>query len=244
VFAGSKCIVFATAGREVDGDGAAGDVVAVAAVGSDEGEGDVADGVGALANPSVGIATAPACRCGCDELQAVAASVATTTSAAADRVEPTGRRYGRRAGCFHSAGLSTDSAPMTDTASRVPRLIGMTSRTDELLRILQEHFNPREEGWLWIALSMNGAEGGVVNQVEGPYDDAAGAARALAMIVNETGADRAYVALCRQEGRPTERDREMWRRLRAAANADVLVDMVVFNDTDAWSMREEDAAAA
>src|SRR4051812_40279494 len=76
VFTGSNCIVLATPRRNVDGDEDGdtwlGVVVAVVLVGREDGGSDVVDGVGPLVNPSVGLATAPACRCGCDEPQPVA----------------------------------------------------------------------------------------------------------------------------------------------------------------------------
>ena len=117
------------------------------------------------------------------------------------------------------------------------------SRAAELLAILQDHFNPREEGWLWLATFFDGDEKGVVNEIEGAYPDPIVTAHALASIVNECGAV-AYLALCRWDGRPTEADRELWRDLRRQASPELLLDMVVFNDTGAWSMRDEDAAAA
>src|SRR5436305_13709332 len=55
-----------------------------------------------------------------------------------------------------------------------------TSTPDERLAILQQHFNPREEGWLWLAMYADAREGGVVSQIEGEYDDAPATARALA----------------------------------------------------------------
>ena len=123
-----------------------------------------------------------------------------------------------------------------------------TSRTDELLAILQEHFKPREEGWLWVATFRDGDDNGVVQEITGDYGDAAAMANALGRIVNgvisSCGIDRVYLALCRSEGRPTESDRELWRDLRGRIAGDVLVDMVVFNQREAWSMRAEDAAAA
>jgi hypothetical protein len=118
-----------------------------------------------------------------------------------------------------------------------------TSGTDDLLAILQRFFNPREEGWLWLATYVDGRDGGVVNQIEGAYDDAAESARGLARVINDRRIDRAYVALCRGEGRPTEADRELWRELRRLVSAESLVDMVVFNRREAWSMRAEDAAS-
>jgi hypothetical protein len=118
-----------------------------------------------------------------------------------------------------------------------------TSRQDELLGILQEHLNPREEGWLWIALYADGRDGGVVNQIEGHYEDALATARGVAAVINEIGPDKAYIALCRSDGRPTEEDRALWRELRDGVPADVLVDLAVFSEIRAWSMRKEDAAA-
>ena len=117
------------------------------------------------------------------------------------------------------------------------------SRTDEFLAILQSCYNPREEGWLWLATYRDDSDQGVVAQVEGHYEDAPATARSLALIVNEVPADRSYLALCRRDGRPTETDRELWRDLRRLAEPDRLIDMVVFNQSDSWSMREEDAAA-
>lgn len=73
----------------------------------------------------------------------------------------------------------------------------MTNHTPRsLLSILQEHFDPREEGWAWLA-PRGERVGGVVSQIEG-----------------------------------------------AEVTLEQLSDMVVFNDRHAWSMREEDAAAA
>ncbi|MBV9293725.1 MAG: hypothetical protein JO222_14890 [Frankiales bacterium] len=117
-------------------------------------------------------------------------------------------------------------------------------RTEKLLAILQEHFNPREKGWIWLALYADGDDRGVVNQIEGEFGDPLEAAQALARIVNEIRPDHAYVALCRREGRPREVDRELWRELRRRVADERLFDMVVFSDRHAWSMRAEDAAAA
>lgn len=119
-----------------------------------------------------------------------------------------------------------------------------THRTDQLLTILQECFNPREDGWLWLASYVDDQEGGVVAQFEGAYEHPAATGRGLARIVTDSAADRCYVALCRREGRPRESDREMWRLLRDRTDANQLIDMVVFNRETAWSMREEDATAA
>jgi hypothetical protein len=119
-----------------------------------------------------------------------------------------------------------------------------TARTDELLAVLQSSFSPREEGWLWLAAYVEDREGGVVSQFEGAYEDAAATARGLGEIIHGCGADRAYVALCRHEGRPTEADREMWRDLRGLVSRESLVDMVVFNQRETWSMRVEDASSA
>ncbi|MBV9486592.1 MAG: hypothetical protein JO246_11090 [Frankiaceae bacterium] len=114
---------------------------------------------------------------------------------------------------------------------------------ENLLGILQDHFNPREEGWLWVATFMDGAEGGVVNQIEGDYGEPIRMADSLAYIINGCGADRAHLALCRRGGRPREVDREFWRRLRDQIDADVLQDMIVFDRRGTWSMRGEDEGA-
>jgi hypothetical protein len=119
-----------------------------------------------------------------------------------------------------------------------------TSRTDTLLAILQEYFNPREDGWLWLATYRDDADGGIVNQVDGAYQDPTATAYGLARMSNEGGADRAFLALCRPGGRPYEVDRRLWRELRRLVSADVLIDMVVFDRRGTWSMRAEDAAAA
>jgi hypothetical protein len=119
-----------------------------------------------------------------------------------------------------------------------------TSRTDKLLAILQEYFTSREEGWLWLATYRDDCEQGVVNQIEGAYEDVPATAAALGHIINGCSADRTYLALCRSEGRPTEADRELWRDLRGRVTPESLLDMVVFNQSETWSMRTEDAAAA
>lgn len=118
-----------------------------------------------------------------------------------------------------------------------------TSRTDDLLAILQDHYNRREEGWLWLATFFEDDEQGVVNQFEGAYSDPIQSAQGLAHVINELGA-RAFLALCRVDGRPREIDRELWRELRSQASPDLLIDMVVFDKDHAWSMRAEDTAAA
>ena len=117
------------------------------------------------------------------------------------------------------------------------------SRTDSLLAILQNHYNPREEGWLWMASFLGDDDKGVVNQFEGSYEDPVRTAAGLAEVINGLGV-LAYLALCRFEGRPREADREMWRALRDQASPDLLIDMVVFDKDRAWSMRAEDNAAA
>ena len=117
-----------------------------------------------------------------------------------------------------------------------------TSRTDELLTILQEHFNPEEEGWLWLAVFRDD-EPGLLNQIEGNYTDPTLAAHALARIIGECNDHHAFIAICRWDGRPTETDREMWRDLRPMVPVDRLIDMVIFNRRESWSMRAEDAAA-
>ena len=120
----------------------------------------------------------------------------------------------------------------------------MPTQSDDLLRILQECFNPREEGWLWLATYSDGVEGGVVGQFEGAYEDVSATAKGLALVINGCGADRAHLSLCRQEGRPTEADRRLWRELRAQVAPERLTDMVVFNGRAIWSMRGEDLGAS
>jgi hypothetical protein len=119
-----------------------------------------------------------------------------------------------------------------------------TSRTDDLLAILQGHFKPRENGWLWLATDFDGDERGIVHEITGAYEDPVAAAYGVGRIVDACTPDHAYIALCRSEGRPTESDREMWRVLRGLVSAETLTDMVVFNRRQAWSMRAEDTAAA
>lgn len=121
----------------------------------------------------------------------------------------------------------------------------MTSaRIDELMSILQRFFNPREEGWLWLAFYEDDRAGGVLNQIEGQYEDPVATARSLAYLINEIGPDHAHVALCRWDGRPTEDDRELWRQLDRQVNTERLLDMIVFNAELRWSMRADDAIAA
>jgi hypothetical protein len=120
----------------------------------------------------------------------------------------------------------------------------MAAPTDPLLAILQDFFNPAEEGWLWLALYDDDAERKIVEQIEGSFDDAAQAAQALGDLINGVPPERAWLAICRSEGRPYESDRELWRRLRAAVTPGKLVDMVAFNARIVWSMREEDVAAS
>jgi hypothetical protein len=117
------------------------------------------------------------------------------------------------------------------------------SAADSLLSILQEHFNPREDGWLWIALYEDGHHGGVVQQIDGEYEGAIETGRSLAYIINGCGAPHAFLALCRGDARPTEGDRELWRELRSLLDPRMLTDLVVFNRRKTWSMRAEDAAA-
>jgi len=121
----------------------------------------------------------------------------------------------------------------------------MTSaRIDELLGILQQFFNHREEGWLWLAFYADDAPGGVLNQIEGQYEDPVTIAKSLAYLVNEIAPDRAHLAVCRWDGRPTEDDRELWRQLDRLVPADRLLDMIVFNAELRWSMRADNAVAA
>jgi hypothetical protein len=96
---------------------------------------------------------------------------------------------------------------------------------------------------VWLALYRGECDKGLVNQIEGAYDDPIISARALGRIINECGADHAYLALCRHEGRPRESDRELWRELRGLVSTDRLIDMVVFGPDESCSMRTEDAAA-
>ena len=117
-------------------------------------------------------------------------------------------------------------------------------RIDTLMKILQQHFNPREEGWLWIALYADGRDGGVLNQIEGECTDIPATAHALTTIITGGDPDRVYLALCRWDGRPRESDRELWRMLDAQISSDKLADMIVFNDSQRWSMRADNIAAA
>ena len=117
-----------------------------------------------------------------------------------------------------------------------------TARTEHLLGILQDCFKPREEGWLWLALFAE-VEGGVVQQITGEYEGVRETAWFLAEAINRCRPDHAFVAISREDGRPTESDRELWRDLRGRVDPDVLVDLVVFNRDERWSMRGEDAGA-
>lgn len=118
----------------------------------------------------------------------------------------------------------------------------MTTPAETLLAILQQYFNPREEGWLWVAF-YDDDQPGVVEQIEGDYEDVAATVTGLSQVINGVSFEHAHLAVCRREGRPTEADRELWRGLREAVDAARLVDLVVFNDRDAWSMRDEDRQA-
>lgn len=119
----------------------------------------------------------------------------------------------------------------------------MRTRTDDVLAILQKCFHPREEGWLWLATYLVDAEGGRVSQFEGAYEHPTATAHGVADIVNGCGAERAYLAACRRDGRPTKGDRELWHELRPRVGPELLIDMVVFHRDEARSMRAEDAAA-
>ena len=119
-----------------------------------------------------------------------------------------------------------------------------TKRIDNLLSTLQQFFNPREEGWVWVALERDDLDRGVVSQIEGAYDDPSDAARGLTNVIEASEADRAYVAICRWDGRPTEDDRAVLSELDRTFSADRLIDMVAFNDVQRWSMRADSAAAA
>jgi hypothetical protein len=94
-----------------------------------------------------------------------------------------------------------------------------TSRSDTLLTILQDFFNPREEGWLWLATYRDDEDGGTVEQVEGAYEEPVATAHGIADIVTNSGAHKAYIALCRAEAQPLESDRELWRVLRGLLGA-------------------------
>lgn len=118
------------------------------------------------------------------------------------------------------------------------------SATADLLSILQDCFNPREDGWLWVAVLPAEGSHGVVQQIEGDYEDPVPTADALAAIISGCGADRAFLALCRRDARPTEGDCILWRRLREAVRGELLIDMVVFNRHRTWSMRADDSAVA
>lgn len=118
------------------------------------------------------------------------------------------------------------------------------ARIDELLGILQQFFNPREEGWLWLAFYADDATGGLLNQIEGQYEEPVATAQSLAYLINNIGPDRAHLALCRWDGRPTEADRELWRELDRLVSSETLIDMIVFNAELRWSMRADDALAA
>lgn len=119
----------------------------------------------------------------------------------------------------------------------------MTTPTiDFLIETLQLHFKPREEGWAWLALHDDDHPG-VVSEITGEYEGAVETAAALANIITGVGAVHAFLALCRASGRPTEADRRLWRHLREHVASDVLVDMVVFNDSAVWSMRAEDSTS-
>jgi len=119
-----------------------------------------------------------------------------------------------------------------------------TKRIDDLLDTLQRFFNPSEEGWVWVALERDDVEGGIVSQVEGAYDDPRTAARGLANVIEASEADRAYVAICRWDGRPTEDDRAVWRELARTFSEENLIDMVAFNDLQRWSMRADNVVTA
>jgi hypothetical protein len=129
-------------------------------------------------------------------------------------------------------------------ALRLPHCGHMAnSRIATLLAILQDHFNPREEGWMWVAHFIDDdEESGVVNQIEGEYGEPLSMADGLAGVINGSHT-QACLLLCRRSARPTEADRELWRRLRDLVSAELLVDLVVFDRRGTWSMRDEDARA-
>jgi len=117
------------------------------------------------------------------------------------------------------------------------------SRTDELLTILQDFYEVREEGWLWLALYDEDSEHGVVQEITGDYGEPISMSNLMAEAINRIEPVRAFLAVCRSDGRPTEADREFWRNIRRLVDASRLTDMVVFNRRTSWSMRAEDAAA-
>jgi len=119
----------------------------------------------------------------------------------------------------------------------------MPAPAESLLAILQDHFRPREDGWLWIAFFDDGDDRGVVEQIEGSMSAEPGAAQGLATVINGVSIDRVFLALCRTAGRPQEADRELWRFLRSEVDTEKLVDLVVFNGHETWSMRGEDLTA-
>ena len=118
------------------------------------------------------------------------------------------------------------------------------SGTHDVLPILQECFDPREDGWLWLATYVDGRQGGALAQIEGDYEDPAAVASGLAQIISDCGADRCYLALNRRDAQPTEGDRELWRDLCRLVDAERLIDLVVFNRDQAWSMRAETGTPA
>jgi hypothetical protein len=118
----------------------------------------------------------------------------------------------------------------------------MPTPVEKLLPILQEFYKPRESGWLWVAFYRDGDEAGIVEEITGDYGEPS-FAEPLAELINGVTPDRAWLALCRPDGRPHESDREFWRRLRELVDAHRLVDMVIFNRQSIWSMRDEDSAA-
>jgi hypothetical protein len=117
------------------------------------------------------------------------------------------------------------------------------NRTSELLGILQQHYNPREEGWMWVAVRPPYAERGALNQVEGEPLDPVTMVRSWSEILSSLGPVEVFIAICRRGGRPHEADRHFWRgmRNRFDGTETVLIDLVAFNHDEAWSMREEDA---
>lgn len=118
---------------------------------------------------------------------------------------------------------------------------------ENLLPILQESYKAKETGWSWLLMWQDGDDSGLVNEITGDYVEVTTAetmADRMAEIINNIGPDYTWLATCRPEAQPLERDREFWRRLRSQVDAAVLVDMVIFNRTAVWSMRGEDQGAA
>ena len=118
------------------------------------------------------------------------------------------------------------------------------TRRENITQILVDHFSPREEGWMWMALEFDGRDEGLLNQIEGEFTEIGPEGRHhFVHALAEVAPDDVLFLLCRAEGVPREFDREFWRDARDAfAGSSVnIVDMVVFNGEHTYSMRDEDA---